>query len=226
MENNRAMFARSFCGGSGIEIGALHHPIRLPAGARVRYVDRMTRDQLYAHYQELRQENLVPVDIVDDGETLATLPDGREDFVVACQFIEHCHHPVRALVNMLRVVKDGGFVVLTVPDKWQSFDKDRPITTNQHLLDECLHGTEGTARDHYREYARLVDGVADARGIEEVVDGYLRRNQSIHWHVWDPEAFLGFLLFFRERLRLPYRIFATMLNGSELMVALQKRVAG
>jgi SAM-dependent methyltransferase len=225
MENNRALFARSFCGGNGIEIGALHHPMRLPPGSRARYVDRMSRAQLYAHYRELGQENLVPVDIVDDGETLSTLPDGGEDFVVACQFIEHCQHPVRALVNMLRVVKDGGFVVLTVPDKWQSFDKDRPMTTNQHLLDECLHGTEATAQEHYREYVRFVNGVDDPGRIKEVADGYARANVSIHWHVWDPEAFLGFLMFFKERFRLPFRIFATMLNGSELMVALQKRVA-
>ena len=224
MENNRALFARSFCGGNGIEIGALHHPMRLPPGSRARYVDRMTRAQLYDHYVELRNENLVHVDIVDDGETLATLPDGREDFVIACQFIEHCQRPVRALVNMLRVAKDGGFVLLTVPDKWQTFDKDRPITANQHLLDECLHGCEATARDHYREYARLVDGRKDPGEIEAAADQYVRAGISIHWHVWDPEAFLGFLLFFQARFRLPFRIFATLLNGNELMVALQKRV--
>src|SRR3954468_13510045 len=126
MENNRALFSRSFCGGNGIEIGALHHPMRLPPGSRARYVGRMTRGRLYDAYPELRNENLAPVDIVDDGETLATFPDGAEDFVIACQFIEHCQRPVRTLVNMLRVVKDGGFVVLTVPDKWQTFDKDRP----------------------------------------------------------------------------------------------------
>lgn len=223
MENNRALFARSFCGGSGIEIGALHHPMRLPPGARARYVDRMTRAQLRDHYQELRDADLVQVDIVDDGETLATLPDGREDFVVACQFIEHCQNPVRALVNMLRVVRDGGFVVLTVPDKGQTFDKDRPITTNQHLLDECLHGTDATARDHYREYARFTTDLKPEE-IEGRVDEYIRRGLSIHWHVWDPEAFLGFLLFFKERFKLPFRIFATMLNGNELMVALQKRL--
>jgi SAM-dependent methyltransferase len=224
MENNRALFARSFCVGSGIEIGALHHPMRLPPDSRVRYVDRMTRAQLYEHYVELRDENLVQVDIVDDGETLATLPDGREDFVIACQFIEHCQHPVRALVNMLRVVKDGGFVLLTVPDKWQTFDKDRPITAIQHLLDECLHGPEATARDHYREYARFVEGATNPADIEEAADRYMRLGTSIHWHVWDPEAFLGFLLFFKERFRLPFRIFASLLNGNELMVALRKRV--
>lgn len=199
--------------------------MRLPPGSRVRYVDRMTRDQLYAQYRELREENLVAVDIVDDGETLATLPDGKEDFAVACQFIEHCRNPVRALVNMLRVVKDGGFVVLTVPDKWQTFDKDRPITSNQHLLDECLHGTAATERDHYLEYARFINGLDDPARIAAVADGYIRDGVSIHWHVWDPEAFLGFLLFFKERFRLPFRIFATMLNGNELMVALQKRIA-
>ena len=41
MHENRTLFARSFCLGRGIEIGALHFPMRLPPESRVRYVDRI-----------------------------------------------------------------------------------------------------------------------------------------------------------------------------------------
>jgi SAM-dependent methyltransferase len=225
MERNRALFARNFCTGRGIEIGALHHPIGLPADAAVRYVDRMSAEDLKAHYAELAGQNLVPVHVIDDGETLATLPDGSEDFVVACQFIEHCENPVRAIVNMLRVVRNRGFVVLTVPDKRHTFDKDRPLTSNEHLLEECLHGTKAGARDHYREYVRLVDKVAEPE-VEARVDMYLRMQSSIHYHVWDSDSFLQFLLFFKAKLSLPCEIYATTQNGNELMVALHKRTDG
>lgn len=225
MKRNRALFASNYCSGRGIEIGALHHPITLPPQSTVRYVDRMTVEDLRTHYPELAGENLVPVHIVDDGERLSTLPDGQEDFAVACQFIEHCENPVRAVVNMLRVVRNRGFVLLTVPDKRFTFDVDRPITSNEHLMEECERGCAGTARDHYREWVRLVEKAAEET-VEARVDHFMDRHYSIHYHVWDSDAFLKFLIYFKEKLGLPFEIFATIQNGNELMVALQKRVDG
>jgi hypothetical protein len=78
MHRNRALLSKSFCEGRGIETGALHHPTPLSPGAKVRYLDRMTLSELRAQYPELEKLDLVPVDIVDSGETLATLPDGLE----------------------------------------------------------------------------------------------------------------------------------------------------
>ncbi|MEO7425559.1 MAG: hypothetical protein ABI036_10260 [Fibrobacteria bacterium] len=46
MRKNRAFFAGSFCGGRGIEIGALHEPMPVPPESRVRYVDRMSAADL------------------------------------------------------------------------------------------------------------------------------------------------------------------------------------
>ena len=50
----------------------------------------------------------------------------------------------------------------------------------------------------------------------------MERKYSIHFHVWDPDAFLRFLLFAKERFSLPFEIFSTLLNGNELMAALRK----
>ncbi|HKP96775.1 MAG TPA: methyltransferase domain-containing protein [Fibrobacteria bacterium] len=223
MHRNRAFFSHSFCGGKGIEIGALHHPTPLPPGAQVRYVDRLPVEGLRKQYPELAGEDLVPVHILDSGETLATLPDGREDFAIAAQFIEHCQNPVRALVNMLRVVRPEGFVMLTVPDKRYSFDKDRPITTHEHLLDECLNGTEHTRRDHFREWV-LAQGERDEEQVEKSVDQLMERDYSIHYHVWDSDAFLKFLFFAKERFGLPFELWASCRNGTELVTVLRKSV--
>jgi hypothetical protein len=225
MRRNRAFFARSFCAGRGIEIGALHHPTEMPPEAQVRYVDRLSNEELRRHYPELEGQPLVDLDVIDDGETLGLLPDCSEDFVLACQFIEHCQNPIRALVNMLRVVRDRKFVLITVPDKRQTFDIDRPITSNEHLLDECLHGAERNHREHYREWAALVEKIP-AEEVEARVDKLMKNAYSIHYHVWDFDAFIKFLLFIKDKFKLPFEIFSVWQNGMELMVALRKVIPG
>src|SRR5207249_5036937 len=50
---SREAIARRYLRGTGIEIGALHNPLRLPRGVDVRYVDRMTVPELRRHYPEL-----------------------------------------------------------------------------------------------------------------------------------------------------------------------------
>ena len=92
---SRARIANRYLLGDGIEIGALHNPLPAPRSARIRYVDRLPVTELRAHYPELEQEPLVAVDILDDGERLATIADSTLDFVVANHFIEHTQDPVR-----------------------------------------------------------------------------------------------------------------------------------
>ncbi|MEO6098216.1 MAG: methyltransferase domain-containing protein [Fibrobacteria bacterium] len=222
MNRNRAFFARSFCSGNGIEIGALHHPLPLPENAKARYVDRMTSAELRKHYPELADQPLVDVDIVDNGETLATLPDGQEDFVIANQFIEHCQNPVRALVNMLRVVRNDGIVMLSVPDKRFTFDKDRPITSNDHILWECLNGTESTKRAHFAEFLGLDRHPERKVELEMELESMLAKDYSIHYHVWDSDAFIKFLLWTKERFGLPFELQATYRNGEESIQILRK----
>ena len=61
-------------------------------------------------------------------ESLATIPDGSQDFVIADHFIEHCQDPISALTIHFRVLKTGGILYMAVPDKRFTFDKDRPVT--------------------------------------------------------------------------------------------------
>ena len=90
----RLELAERYLRGSGIEVGALNVPLPIPAGASVRYVDRMSLEDLRAQYPELGDWPFVPPDVIDDGELLETFADGTLDFVIANHFIEHCQNPI------------------------------------------------------------------------------------------------------------------------------------
>lgn len=96
----REDLARQYLRGDGIEIGALHRPLRVPPGVRVRYVDLADRDALLQMYTSATYGNpewVVETDVVDDCERLGSFADGSLDFVIANHIIEHTEDPIADL---------------------------------------------------------------------------------------------------------------------------------
>src|SRR5438034_3915304 len=156
--------------GRGLEIGALHNPLRVSSRAKVRYVDRLPVAGLRAQYPDLRDKKLVRVDVVDDGERLDTIGTATQDFVIANHFLEHCQDPIRTLDSFFRVLRPGGILYMAVPDKRFTFDRDRPVTPLAHLLRDHAEGPAWSRRGHYEEYVAHVHRPATAeegRGIVE-----------------------------------------------------------
>src|SRR5262249_6702520 len=90
--------------GPGLEVRALHAPLETPPGCRVTYVDRLPGAELREQYPELGGQELVPVDVVDDGERLEKFAAGSQDFVIANHFLEHAQDPIGTLKAHLRVL--------------------------------------------------------------------------------------------------------------------------
>ena len=195
----RAAIARRFLKGSGVEIGGLNAPLDVPGSAQVRYVDRASVEELREHYPELAGQSLVEPDILDDGERLGTIGDGVEDFVIANHFLEHCQNPIGALENMLRVLKPGGVLYLAIPDKRFTFDKERPVTTIEHLLEHADNGGDVDRRAHFEEWVTLVDGVRGEAAVAERVETLMERDYSIHYHVWTQAELLELLVLLGDR---------------------------
>jgi SAM-dependent methyltransferase len=217
----RDAIARRFVKGSGIEIGALHNPLRVPRSVDVRYVDRMTVPELREHYPELERERLVEVDVIDDGERLDSIADGSQDFVVANHFLEHSQDPVGALGNMFRVLRVGGILYLALPDKRFTFDSKRPPTPLEHVLADHRDGPEGSRRSHYEEWARLVDGVPETE-VQGHVESLLDRDYSIHFHVWTQADALELVAALRRELGLAFDLEVAVRNGKENVFVLRK----
>jgi len=225
----RSVFAAGYLSGEGIEIGALHQPLAVPPQARVRYVDRMTSSDLRREYPELAQWDLTEVDIVDDGEKLATVPAESQDFIIANHFLEHTEDPVGTIETHLGKLKPGGVLFYAVPDKRFTFDFRRTPTALAHMVSDHEEGPERSRSQHYREWAELVwepvEGEGTATEEEKIEAGreYLEgQNYSIHMHVWTQADFLRLILTLRDRAEVGFYLEAASRVGIEFVVVLRK----
>lgn len=221
----RAEFAARYLRGEGLEVGPLHLPLKMPAHAKPHYVDRMPVERLREEYPELAGWDLTPVDVIDDGERLATIAEGSQDFIVANHFLEHCENPIGTIEIHLGKLKPGGVLFYAVPDKRYTFDFRRPVVTLEHMVADYVQGPEGSRSEHYEEWSRLVlveeaepeeQTLARARELEGA-------KYSIHMHAWTQAEFLAMVLECRSRFDEAFDIEAAARQGIEFVVVLRKR---
>jgi SAM-dependent methyltransferase len=207
--------ARRYLRGSGLEIGALNRPLRVPPEASVRYVDRMRAAELKARYPEYAHQWIVDPQVVDEAETLASVPDASVDFVVANHVIEHLENPLGALNAWMRVVRPGGTVFLAVPDKARTFDARRPSTTLEHLLADAQDGGAGSRSAHYAEWVELVEPGQDPAALEA-------ERRDIHFHVWGLPDLARLLVALRDEHGFPFDVELLQANANEVLVVLRR----
>lgn len=217
---HREFVAAIYLRGHGIEIGALHMPLKVPATVKVKYVDRMSADDLRKQYPELDSKEMVDVDIVDDGELLETILDSTQDFVIASHFLEHCQNPIGALINMLRVLKPGGVLYLAIPDKRCCFDADRPVTALDHIIKDYQQGPEWSRQQHFEEWTRLGGKVEDEAEVARRVALNLARDYSIHFHVWTQAEMLELIVAVRKIVQ--FEVELMLRNEAEVVFVLRR----
>ena len=185
--NKRTSLAKKYLKGSGIEIGALHHPLVVPYHVKVKYVDRLSVKELMRQYPEIDDYPLVNVDIVADGERLEKIPPESQNFVIANHLLEHCENPIGVIKTFLRVLKDGGILYLAVPDKRFTFDIKRPVTELRHLIEDYRNGPEKSRKEHFFEWASFI-GKKSGAELETYAKMIMDKKYSIHFHVWTDSA--------------------------------------
>ncbi len=216
---HREDLARRYLRGDGIEIGAMHKPLRVPSQASVRYVDMMTREELLARYgpsNNFPAGWVVETDVIDDGQRLRTFASDSVDFIVANHMLEHTEDPIAALEAFLRVVKVGGILFLTLPDARRSFDALRTRTSIEHLVRDHVEGPAVSREDHYREWTAVECLTGDE--VERRMEQFAREDAHHHFHVWELETFLSLLL----SLDLPMEIDHAGINGTEFTVVTRR----
>lgn len=239
---NRRKLAQRYLRGAGLEIGALDHPLALPAGVRVTYVDYQTREENLRRYQGLDPERVVEPQIIADGLTLAGIGDASHDFLVANHVLEHAVDPIQAVINWTRVLKPGGILFLAVPNGGRCFDRDRPVTTLEHLQadhDAALRGDVDLAarmnREHYREWlACSVPRIYAAAGrplpqlsaaeMAARTEEMFTSREEIHYHVFSRRSLTDLMAFVTARHLPCLRLLqvSRSLTGAEFVVIAQK----
>ena len=69
--------------------------------------------------------NNVPTKYTLDVTNLRGIPDGSYDFVLASHVLEHVANPIQGLVEMKRVLKPNGMMVVILPENRKPFDRNR-----------------------------------------------------------------------------------------------------
>jgi hypothetical protein len=130
--------------GPGLEIAPLNCPIMLKSEWDVSYVDILPTEKLIEHYDSdpaVPNEDIVEVDFPLTGpdgliRPLSEVAKGKAPFswVLASHVIEHVPDLITWLDDLATLLRDGGSVVLAIPDTRYTFDAYRPQTTVGQML--------------------------------------------------------------------------------------------
>lgn len=220
--------------GEGIEIGALHTPLKVGPDAHVTYVDKVTREKLAEQYADVPLEKILRVDIVCDGVTLDRVGDSSFDFVIANHLLEHVPDLLMALDNWFRVLRPKGILYLTVPDMRRTFDVDRPLTSLEHIVADNTGSTERDPRIdliHFLEWVTYVhhkfphppipktELYKEAMQLQQHVE---RTHGSIHYHTFVEESLLQLLRLTEKRCNAKIIEFRDNKSSIEFVSILQK----
>lgn len=128
---------------------------------------------------------------------LEGLPDGAYDFVLSSHCLEHLANPLAALREWQRVTRDGGHLLLILPDPQGTFDHRRPLTTIGHLREDFARNTAEDDLTHLPEIVALHDLALDRHAGSPAEFrarcALNRENRCMHHHVFDLELMRAIL---------------------------------
>jgi len=171
--------------GSGIDIGGKPDPLCLYA-------------ELFPLLESVRTW-----DIEDgDAQIMEGVDDNSCDFIHSSHCLEHLYDPYESLKNWIRVVKEGGYVVFTVPDEDLYEQGVFPSTFNQ---DHKWTFTIGKTRSWSEKSVNILDLVGTVTNVVaiekiELLDSTYRYSLPRYDQTLTPVGECGIEVVLRKRL--------------------------
>jgi radical SAM superfamily enzyme YgiQ (UPF0313 family)/SAM-dependent methyltransferase len=186
--------AHKYCVGKGLEIGGSAHN---PFGLNTLNVDFTDSMETKFKKEEIRLcGKALKVDIVTNGDDIP-LPDESQDFIVSSHIFEHLPNPIKALVEWDRLVRPGGVIFMIVPHKERTFDKDRPRTSLEHVVNDYLtNNTESHNDPNDHDHCWITEDVVN-------IVNWVIANIGVNWEIAkvldvDDKVGNGFTLIIRK----------------------------
>jgi SAM-dependent methyltransferase len=226
--------------GTGLEIGALNYPQKVPKGVEVKYVDKISREDAIKKYPELDESIIINPTYIDDGFVLEKVPNASQSFLIANHVLEHSDNPIQVLLNWSRVLKPGGILLLSIPKLEKSFDRGRELTSLKHIIDdyelvknEKLDDFYQKNRVHYSEWINIsLPNIALKHGeeyikpsastIKKQIDDFHKNREEIHFHTFTKESFKELLSFFTSDIRKEMKLLKCNEDEKEIVSVLKK----
>ena len=136
-------------------------------------------------------KNLFGFQYIAEGSDLSLLKDNQFDFLLSSHSLEHIANPIKALNHWCRILKESGRLVLILPDSSVTFDRKRPITKLEHLIEDYNNDVQEDDETHFKEVIDLHDMDLDkALGSRDILKERTIQNLSyraVHHHVFNFE---------------------------------------
>ena len=173
------LFSR--CTGKGVELGPGPNPhIRPTEETEVFYVEQKRPDEwieLYGeHYKMNFDPALEPFYVVGEAHDIPVAA-GSLDFIYSSHVFEHLVNPIGHLEIWSRLLRQGGEVLMVVPDYIGSKDYLADPTSMAELLSEFGEGSFVPSFGHYQKYA-------EARNSPDKAQNLFDSKSSIHMHYY------------------------------------------
>ncbi|MCK1536894.1 MULTISPECIES: methyltransferase domain-containing protein [unclassified Bradyrhizobium] len=108
--------------GRGAEIGPLNDPLLFKPETNVLYVDHLDTAGLREKYKFLNDIHEVDRPMINNSLADTLAGDAPLDYVVASQVMEHVPNPIRWMLEISAVLRDGGLLSISLPDRRMTFD--------------------------------------------------------------------------------------------------------
>ena len=133
----------------------------------------------------------IGVQYIRDAVDLKGIPDDHYDIVLSSHVLEHIANPFKALLEWIRILRSGGWLMTIVPWKERTFDHKRKVDRMEHLINDYLNHTTEADLSHLEEIISLHDFARDPPAMH---GEFLRErsqknleNRGLHHHVYDEE---------------------------------------
>ncbi len=177
--------------GHGVEVGALAAPAPVPYGCKVNYADVLSYEEIKERFRGEPQHDLVSPSLRTTFESLEGVGDNSQDFIIASHVIEHTQDPIGAIARSYAALRHGGSLVLIVPDKRRTFDRDRDLTTLEHLIEDYRAPSRERDIPHFVEFSEKAGFGNDWRKLWE-------QQHPIHYHVWIYQTFMELIAWIKN----------------------------
>ncbi len=178
-----------FCAGEGLEIGAGSRPTKVSPGAIIHYADKRTPDELKTYFAS---DDIVNV------ESLSSFSGRKFDFVIAHHVLEHSANVIQTLIDWIFLLKNGGTLYISLPNRHITPDAARLLTPPTHfLLDYIYQATEDDyeSREHICSFlwgwidVGGLQGKTKLESAECVASALNSETNDLHWHTFNIDTF-------------------------------------
>jgi hypothetical protein len=112
----------------------------------------------------------------------------KYDFIVTSHVIEHMANPIKSIELWKKhILNDGGYILTIIPYYKECFDRNRPLTTIEHLIEDYQNNVDESDTTHINEQKELHDWTMGGHKDFYSICDINHKTRVVHHHTFDLE---------------------------------------